>query len=334
MLETVRELKELSVDVWFEKENIHSLSGDGELMLTILASFAQEESRSVSENCKWRIHKQFAEGRPGSTTMLGYKWVDGTLQVVHDEAEIVRMIFSDYLSGMGKNAIMKKLNASGIRTKHGGDWCENGVVTILEDEKYTGDLLLQKTYNSNHIEKKKCINHGLLPMYFVKDSHEPIIDRNTFERVREERQRRAAQHKPSATTPSTYPFTGKIICGQCGKNYRRKISNAGSKCAKSVWICSTFNRLGKTACGSKQIPEDTLLALTAEVLGLAEFDGAVFKKQIAEMRAMDANKVMFVFHDGHENEGVWQDKSRSESWTDAKKQQARERTLRQRRCGK
>ncbi|UZT81571.1 recombinase family protein [Caproicibacterium sp. BJN0003] len=322
MLETVRELRLLNIDVFFEKENIHSLSGDGELMLTILASFAQEESRSVSENCKWRIRRQFADGRPGSTTMLGYKWVDGTLQMIPEEAETVRIIFSDYLSGMGKNAIMKKLNASRIPTKCGGAWCESGVAKILDNEKYAGDLLLQKSYSSNYMEKKKCMNRGQLPMYFVKDSHEPIIDRETFERVQKERKRRAAGYL--SINKETYPFTGKVQCGCCGKNYRRKIANAGSKYASPVWICSTFNSKGKAVCSSKQIPEDILTAMTTDALGLSEFDEAVFIGKIKQIVMCGPDKMLFIFHDGRQVEKTWQNKSRRDSWDDAARQRARE----------
>jgi len=123
LLETVRELKSLGVGVFFEEQNINSLSGDGELMLTILAAYAQEESRSVSENCKWRIRKDFNEGKPaGYMHVYGYDYKAGKLTIVPEEAEVVRMIFADYLSGMGRNAIMKKLIALGIPTKCGGRW--------------------------------------------------------------------------------------------------------------------------------------------------------------------------------------------------------------------
>lgn len=119
MLETVRELKALNIDIYFEEQNIHSLSGDGELMLTILASYAQEESLSVSENCKWRIRTQFAKGRPVSISMLGYKLIHGKLTIIPREAETVSMIFYDYLSGMSKVGIAQKLNELDIKTKRG-----------------------------------------------------------------------------------------------------------------------------------------------------------------------------------------------------------------------
>lgn len=145
LLETARELKLLGVDIFFEKENLHTLSSDGELMLTLLASFAQEESRSVSENQKWRIHKMFESGRPNTGRMLGYRLKDGTLCVVPEEAEIVKIIFTDFLSGMGKNAIARKLNDMGIPTLSNSVWRDNTIDGILKNEKYTGDMILQKT---------------------------------------------------------------------------------------------------------------------------------------------------------------------------------------------
>lgn len=144
MLESVRELKSIGIDVFFERENIHSMSGDGELMLTILASFAQEESRSASENQKWRIRKQYEIGRPGSTTIMGYKLVDGVFYVIPKEAQTVQLIYDLYLSGLGKNAIMKRLNEMRIPSKHGGTWNESCIHSVLTNEKYKGDILLQK----------------------------------------------------------------------------------------------------------------------------------------------------------------------------------------------
>ena len=164
LLETVRELKNLNVDVYFEEQNIHSISPDGESLLTLLGSYAQEESYSASENQKWRIRKNFEQGRLCSITMLGYRRdKHGTLIIIPEEAEIVRMIFNDFLSGMGKNAIASKLLAMGIPTKSGGVWTAWSVRRILKNEKYCGDFLLQKSYRENHITKRKMPNHGELP---------------------------------------------------------------------------------------------------------------------------------------------------------------------------
>lgn len=145
MLEVVRELKNINVDVYFEKENIHSMSGDGELMLTILASFAQEESRSVSENCKWRIRKGFQQGELINLRfMYGYKIKKGVIEINENEAAVVRMIFNDYINGMGCRLIAKKLIDMNIKKMRGGMWTSVRVLEILKNEKYTGNALLQK----------------------------------------------------------------------------------------------------------------------------------------------------------------------------------------------
>ncbi len=245
LLETVRELKALGVDVYFEKENIHTLSADGELLLTLLASYAQEESRSASENQKWRIRRMFEEGRPNTGRMLGYRLRDGKLHIMPEESEIVRRIFSDYLSGMGKLAIAKSLNADEVPTINGGKWRESTVLQILKNEKYTGDMLLQKTYVVDHITKKGRINRGERRMYQVIDSHEPIISKETFERVRREISCRARAQRGVAPVHTVYPFTGLIYCDICGGKYVRKHTATGSKYDRITWSCNTFNSLGR-----------------------------------------------------------------------------------------
>ena len=316
LLESVRELKKQNVDIFFERENIHSMSGDGELMLTILASFAQEESLSVSENCKWRVKRNFEDGKPWNYTMLGYRNEDGILTIVPEEAKIVSQIFADYLSGLGVVAIINKLNKDEIPTRMGGKWNKTGVMNILRNYAYTGNLLLQKTYRENHLSKRKLVNDGVLPMYLVKDSHEPIIEQTTFDGTQSEIQRRAEKHT-SACPKCKYPFSGIITCGGCGATYRRKITATGIPQKKPVWICSTFNSEGKHYCPtSKQIPEDTLYELTAKVLGTDGFDEGLFKKQVTEMVVPAPNRVIYVFKDGRRFETEWKDRSRSQSWTD------------------
>ena len=327
LLETARELKRLNVDVYFEEQNIHSLSGDGELMLTILASYAQEESRSVSENCKWRVRNGFKEGKTNNVTLLGYRYINKELLVISQEAEIVQMIFEDYLSGMGNNSIMKKLNAAGKVTRHGKAWTEEGVRRILRNEKFIGDLLLQKTYVSDHLTKRKCFNGGELPKYYVAGSHEAIIDGETFKRVQEEIKRRQPHLKITPSNALFYPFTGKLVCTICGKHYRRRIANAGSKYAQPAWICSTFKQHGKAACSSKQIPEDILFSITAQVLELSSYNHELFQEQIKEIRVANFNQLVYTFQDGHEVEATWQDRSRKSSWSEEAKQKARERAI-------
>ena len=321
LLETVRELKELGVDVYFEEQNIHSISPDGELMLTILASYAQEESLSASENQKWRIRKDFERGRMGSITMLGYKRNrNGVLEIIPEEAEIVRMIFSDYLSGMGKNAIANKLHEMGVPTKGGGIWTAWSIRRILRNEKYCGDILFQKSFRENHITKRKIENKGQLPQYYAEEAHEPIISKEVFLAVQEQLRLQQDYFTPDKPTTGVYPLTGLIHCECCGKYYRRKVQPY-----RVTWICYTYNARGKKYCPeSKQIPEDILYEKCCEVLMLDEFDNEVFQSEIEFISVPKPNELTFVFKDGHKQTVHWLDHSRTEAWTPEKRAMAAE----------
>ncbi len=327
VLKTARELKELGVDIYFEKENIHTMSADGELMLALLASFAQEESWSASENMKWRIRKKFEQGYLANACMLGYRLKDGVLQVVPEEASVVRQIFSDFLSGMGRNAIVKKLIRMNTPTRTGRPWNENTIYGVLRNEAYTGNLLLQKTYRSDHITKKRVKNRGELPMYYVENSHEAIIDMNTFERVQQEIKRRAKKFHKTVKPTELYVFTGIIRCGCCGGRFSRKIANAGFKWQKSVWRCHVFDSRGKNNCRSRQIPEKILIAKTMEVLGAAELSRELVVANFTEIQMLEQNHILYIFKDGRTAEVVWQHPPRSEGWTEEMRQRARERRL-------
>ncbi len=320
LLKTVRELKAFGVDVYFEKQNIYSLSSDGELILTILASYAQEESLSASENQKWRVRQSFQNGIPWNGTMLGYRYEDGTLVVHPQEAEVVRQIFDSYLDGLGAVAIAKALNAQGIPSRFGNKWSRSSIMRVLNNYTYTGNLLLQTTYRDNHLTKRRQQNNGQLPKYHIKDSHEEIISLRQFNAVQEEMRRRAKKYTPPYVPKNTYPFAGKLICAGCGKHYRRKIKETGP-----VWICPTYNTQGKSACPSKAIPEKILMATTAEALGLDVFDPDAFLSKITEVRVENGNRLEFLFTDGTESVKRWQDRTRAESWTEEMKYAARER---------
>ena len=188
LLQTVREFKALGVDIYFEEQNIHTISGDGELMMTILASYAQEESRSASENQKWRIKRSFESGIPWDRTLMGYRMENEHYVIVPREAEIVRRIYNEYLSGSGYQLIAKRLNEEGVPSRFGGKWNQSAVSRILSNHTYTGNLLLQKTFRENHITKRKIFNNGELPKYLAEESHEAIVDEKTFQAVQEESQ--------------------------------------------------------------------------------------------------------------------------------------------------
>ena len=172
LLETVRELKELGISVYFEEQSIDTATADGELMLSILASYAQEESLSASENQKWRVKRNFEEGIPWRFFMLGYRRENGKLTVVPEEAEIVRSIFDDYLAGKGVTAIAKRLNESGYATQSGCVFHKSAVERILRNYAYTGNLLLQTKFRENHLTKVTRKNQGELPRYHASDTHE------------------------------------------------------------------------------------------------------------------------------------------------------------------
>ena len=229
--------------------------------------------------------------------------------VYADEAEIVRYIFNSYLSGMGLNLIVKELIKRKAPTKNNGEWRENVLKRILQNEKYVVALLLQKTFVVDHISKRTAVNKGELPQYYVENNHPSIIDRDTFQKVQDEMKRRAEKYLCTPAQKQTYEFTSKIKCEQCGKNYRRKVLSSG----KVVWICSTFNRLGKAYCPSQQIPEDIL----KRVVGDTEF---------CEIHIPCRNTINIIQNDGTVITKHWENPSRKDSWTPQMRELARERS--------
>ena len=191
-MQIVRELKALGVDVFFEEQNIHTMSADGELMMTILASYAQEESRSASENQKWRIKRNFEAGMPWNGTILGYRMVDGRYEIIPEEAELVRRIYALYLSGLGYAAIANKLNAEGVATRLERTWHQATVTKILTNYAYTGNLILQKTFTVDFLQKKVKANEGEVPQYYVENSHPAIVEPDEWALVQMEFTRRKA----------------------------------------------------------------------------------------------------------------------------------------------
>ena len=204
LLQIVRMCKEWEVDIFFEEQSIHTMSGDGELLLGILASYAQEESRSASENQKWRIRHNFASGMPWNGALLGYRIQNGRYEIVPEEAEIVRRIYVDYLDGFGYQAIVTRLREDGVLSRLGGKWEPSSIARILSHPAYTGNLLLQRYYSENHITKKKLVNNGELPKYYAEDTHDAIISKETFDAVQAERTRRAARFGNHTGTMNQY----------------------------------------------------------------------------------------------------------------------------------
>ena len=255
VLELARELKELGVEMFFEKENLSSTSGDGELMLTVLSSFAQEESKSASENLKWRYRRKFEQGElaVNTTRFLGYdKNKHGELVIDPDQAKVVERIFADYISGKGSFVIAKELNGEGVSTVAGGKWYSSTVLNILKNEKYKGDAKLQKTYSKDHLSKKKCVNHGEVESFYIENNHPSIVSQEIWNEaqllIRQRAEAKGNMKARQTAYQNRYPLTGMLLCSKCGAPLRRRIWNSKYACRKIVWQCSTYVKYGKSAC--------------------------------------------------------------------------------------
>ena len=322
LLETVRHLKEIGIEVRFEEQNISTFSNDGELMLTILASFAQEESRSISDNVKWGTRKRFEKGIPnGKFRIFGYRWEDDRLVIVPEEAAIVRRIFSNFLEGKSRLETEREFAAEGITTRDGCRWVDSNIRVVLTNITYTGNLLLQKEYIEDPISKHRKKNRGELPQYYVEDNHEPIIDMETFRYVQEEMARRKELGPLANKSLNTCCFTGKIKCEHCGVSYMHNIRT--DKGYQEFWVCGTKKKKGSTCPVKGSIPHKVLLKECTEVLGLEEFDETVFLAQV-DYISVPAYKVMtFHMKNGREITRHWKSTAKHDCWDDAYKDRQR-----------
>lgn len=273
-LKYVRQLKEKNIAIIFEKENINTLEASGELLLTIMASLAQQESASLSQNVKLGLQFRYQEGKVqiNHEHFLGYtKDEDGNLIVVEEEAKIVRRIFREYLEGASFRDIAEGLERDKIKT--GGKkykWHLSTVQGILRNEKYIGDALLQKTITTDFIEKVRIKNDGTVPQYYVKGSQEPIIKKDIYTAVQEEMLRRAnltsgIEGKKKRVYSSKYALSSICTCTKCGDIYRRIAwNNRGKK--STVWRCCTRVENGPTACDASTVTEEELQRATIKAI--------------------------------------------------------------------
>ena len=319
LLKTIRELKALHVDVYFEEQKLHSISKEGELVITLLATMAQEEARDMSENVKWAVLKHFMEGKVFSMTILGYRIKDGVLIVEPKEAKIVKLIYQLYLSGLGTQSIAKELNKRGLKSRFNRDFTYTSVIGVLINKTYTGDLILQSTYNENFMTKKMIRNKGEKRMWKVEEAHEPIIDIETFNKVQDEMKRRAVGVR---TREEDNPFKAMIRCPYCNRRFNRKYDKQ-----KFHFVCNLYDRYGKEKCPNRKIPASILEKVTAEVMGTKQFDGVLFKKRIDHIDAYNDYRLIYFFKDGKVVERTWSYESRAKSWTPEMKEAARRRTL-------
>ncbi len=297
LLETVRHLKEIGVEVRFERENLNTMDAASELMMTILTSFAQEESRSISENVKWGIRRGFEEGHMNSFTLYGYRADHGKLKVVPEEAAVVKLIFENFLNGYTTAKTEKQLAEMGVRSYRGKHFSKDAIRQILRQEKYTGCATLQKYYIENHITHKKRRNLGELPQYFVAESHEAIIDKAIFDEVQKEIKRRRELGIFAAGAVVTNCFTSKIRCEKCGRNYRRykKVYKNGTELVR--WQCSVKKTLGDDYCDNDDITEEELKYACTLVLGSAVFDEEEFCETVTNISVTKQGTLLFTLSD-------------------------------------
>ena len=265
-LSTIRKLKEHNIECYFEKENIWTFDSKGELLLTIMSSLAQEESRSISENATWGHRKRFADGKVSFaySRFLGYeKGPDGTIVVVPEQAKTVRLIYKLFLDGMTIHTIAGELTKRGIKTPGGKDkWNQSTVRSILTNEKYKGDALLQKSYTVDFLTKKTKTNEGEVPQYYVENNHEAIIDSQIFELVQAEI---AKRNKGKEHYSGVSIFSTKVQCAECGGWYGSKVWHSNDKYRRVVWRCNRKYD-GDQPCGTPHFDEETLKQLFLSAL--------------------------------------------------------------------
>lgn len=298
-LNYIRTLKSLGIAVIFEKENINTLNENSEMLTTIMGAFAQAESESISQNVKWGVRQAMKEGRVSIRYKNLYAYdegEDGQPKIIESEAAVIRRINDEFLSGRSLPMIKDGLEADKILTPKGGNvWAVSAIRNLLKNEKYCGDVLMQKTFKTDPISGKTKRNTGQLPMYLIQDHHPAIISRDTYNAVQAEFARRTSGKAPSTKLAPTgqacysakYALTGIVICGECGNQYRRCVWNKrGQK--RPVWRCSSRIDYGSKYCHkSPTIYEAPLKAAILDAINLVMSDKKVLIQQIEDAMRME-----------------------------------------------
>lgn len=314
-LNYIRKLKDLGIPVLFEKENINTMDARGELLITIMSSIAQQESQSISQNVRMGIqyHMQQGRGWVNTTTFLGFGPGEkpGDLVIIPEEAELVRRIFREFLEGYSPAMIGRHLERDAIPTKAGSlRWHASTITNILENEKYAGDMLLQKYYTKDFLTHRMVKNRGELPQYFVEDHHPPIIPKEIYKQVQGELVRRGALKKEAVKLRfgSEEALTGRIICGRCGntlKRYRKpenpeylwqilpSMDPVEWRCRTRAYTKKTRGRNTPSPCGCRFVPEEEVKKAILYALNrLPEYRDALLRRlgelERGEIRRIDA----------------------------------------------
>ncbi|EFL94026.1 recombinase family protein [Mobiluncus curtisii] len=298
LLETIRELKTLGVEVRFEKENISTFSADGELVLTLLASFAQAESEQISQNVKWRVRKGFEQGKANGFHLYGYTdSADATdVEIVEAEAEVVRLVYRNYLANISCEQTAAQLEADGVRSRAGEPIRPETLRSWLRMETYTGTLTLGRWVKGRLGEHSKP-NTGEADMYRVENAIPAIIDHETFQAVQEERTRRRSLGARANKAIPTTTFTHMVYCLACEKYYRSSVNVAYDGSRRRKWVCAT-NREKGHGCASKRIPQPSLEQVVCEALNLEAFNEDVFAKLVQRIDVPDSDTAIVVLKNG------------------------------------
>lgn len=307
-LQTVRELKAAGIEVWFEKENLHTFDPKCEMMLTIMSSLAQEESRSISENVRWGQQQSMRKGKVhlAYSRFLGYrKGEDGRPEVIEEEAAVIRNIYDWFISGETINSIAAKLTEKGVPTPAGkSKWSVSTVRSILSNEKYKGEALLQKTYTVDYLTKEVRKNTGEVPFVCVHNSHEPIIEPEVYDQVQE---MLAKQTKRRSKVRTDHPFAGKLICADCGATFGHKVWRLRSTGEHyDVWYCN-HKYDGETPCSTPFLRESEIKSAFEQMLTKrgetnASYSDEYWKALVRSLTIYPDGRMKFQLTDGHQFE--------------------------------
>lgn len=325
LLEVCRELKGIGVEVFFEKENISTFSDDGELMLTLLASFAQAESEQISANAKWRVSKKFEQGLANGFHLYGYSpSADAAdVQIVPEEADVIRWVFESYMEQVSCEAMARELTKRGVRLPNQPtvNVDPESLRFILKNPTYTGDLVLGRWFVPEGKIGRTIKNTGEKPKYLVENAIPAIISREQFDQVQKEIARRRALGARANWSIKTSCFTSLIKCGICGRSFSRSGKRNTQGVVNYVWICRTKRdgpkRTKGRRCTNKTIPEVILQETTTKNLGIEQFSTQAVEARIERIDVPEANKLIYTLKNGTQITTEWLSDLKKRCWDDA-----------------
>lgn len=298
LLEAVRELRSLGVEVRFEKERISTASADGEFLLTLLASFAQAESEQQSANVRWAVTKRFEEGRANGFRMYGYtNSADASdVKIIEEEAEIIRWVFDQYLQQVSCERMVEILTSQGKTNRSGESFNPQTLRHILRNRTYTGDLLLGRWFTPSSRSTHAILNTGQQPMYLVEDAIPPIVSREKWQAVQEEHARRRSLGAKANWSITTSELTSLIWCEHCGQVYRSRTVRYKDGSRSRGWVCKT-KREQEGPCPSRRIPTTSIETVLCDALGMDEYDPAMVEEHVAKI-AVTVTQATVTLKDG------------------------------------